>query len=237
MNERKALTLELKAEAEGEFRAVFSTLNVIDKDGDITRPGAFEPGAPVRIAQWGHNWGALPVGKGAIGADSTKAWVDGSFFLDTQAGMDTYKTVKALADLQEWSYGFEVTKSSNGNEGGKPVRILEAVKVFEVSPVMLGAGIGTHTEGIKGHLTLEDESEAALAAATRFVERVKSLAELRAKEGRTLSQSNRDRLKRHLQTLADMRDELETLLNETEPKAANALRAEFLKFQRLIAPI
>lgn len=39
--ERKNLAVSLKAETEGSVKAVFSTLNVIDKDGDVTLPGAF----------------------------------------------------------------------------------------------------------------------------------------------------------------------------------------------------
>lgn len=142
--------LELKADDQtGSFRAVFATLNVIDLDGDVTTPGAFRDGQEVRIARWGHNWFDLPVGKGVIHADEQQAWVDGQFFLDTTVGKDTYLTVKNLGQLQEWSYGFDVTKWSQGQFNGEDVRFLEGLNVHEVSPVMLGAGIGTHTEAIK----------------------------------------------------------------------------------------
>lgn len=238
MNERKGLTLELKA-AEGQFRAVFATLNVIDKDGDVTRPGAFKPGQEVRIAQWGHNWSALPVGKGVIGADDEKAWVDGSFFMDTTLGVDTYRTVKNLGGLQEWSYGFEVIKSANGAHEGRNVRFLDGLEVFEVSPVMIGAGVGTHTDAIKS-LTAEQEFEEAEAANAKVLKRMTVFHDLRAKEGRTLSAANRERLKRHLESLGTMRDEIEKLLAETEsepkdePKAVSVV-AEFARFQMLTA--
>jgi len=142
--------IEIKAEGqEGEFRAVFSTFNVIDLDGDVTLPGAFTEGQPVRIAYWGHRWQDLPVGRGEIHADEEKAWVDGRFFLDTEAGRETYLTVKNLGDLQEWSYGFDIDKWSHGEFEGQEVQFLEALNVHEVSPVLLGAGIGTYTESIK----------------------------------------------------------------------------------------
>lgn len=144
-------TIQLKADpAEaGQFVATFATLNVIDKDGDVTVPGAFQEGQAVRISAWGHNWGALPVGNGTIHADQEKAWVEGQFFLDTAAGKDTYLTVKNLGDLQEWSYGFEILKQSFGKFAERDVRFLEGLDTFEVSPVMLGAGIDTGTDAIK----------------------------------------------------------------------------------------
>ncbi len=134
----------------GSFKAVFSTFDVIDLDGDVTLPGAFTDGQKVRIAYWGHRWHDLPVGRGVVHADHEKAWVDGQFFLDTEAGMETYKTVKNLAELQEWSYGFDILESQPGKMGGEDVRFLTKLNVHEVSPVLLGAGIGTQTVAIKG---------------------------------------------------------------------------------------
>jgi HK97 family phage prohead protease len=134
---------------EGTFDAVFATFNVVDRDRDVTKPGAFRDGQKVRISAWGHNWGVLPVGKGVIHADDEKAWVDGRFFLDTEGGLDTYRTVKGLEELQEWSYGFDILTSAEGEFDGERVRYLESLDVYEVSPVMLGAGIGTRTTGIK----------------------------------------------------------------------------------------
>ncbi len=143
--------MEIKADGQpGEFRAVFSTFNVIDKDGDVTLPGAFKDGAAVRISYWGHRWQDLPVGRGVIHQDQEKAWVDGQFFLDTQAGKETYTVVKNLGELQEWSYGYDPVEWSVGKFEDREVRFLRQLDVPEVSPVMLGAGVDTHTESIKG---------------------------------------------------------------------------------------
>jgi HK97 family phage prohead protease len=143
--------MEIKANGQpGEFRAVFSTFNVIDHDGDVTLPGAFKDNAAVRISYWGHRWQDLPVGRGVIHQDEKQAWVDGVFFLETQAGKETYLTVKGLGDLQEWSYGYDILNSELGKQDGQDVRFLKALEVPEVSPVLLGAGIDTRTEEIKG---------------------------------------------------------------------------------------
>ena len=143
--------MEFKAEGKpGEFTATFATLNVIDHDGDVTVPGAFKDGQAIPIAYWGHRWGDLPVGRGVVHADEEKAWVNGRFFLDTIGGLDTYRTVKNLEELQQWSYGFDIEESSMGQFEGQDVRFLEGLETHEVSPVLLGAGIGTQTTSIKG---------------------------------------------------------------------------------------
>jgi HK97 family phage prohead protease len=136
----------------GEFQAIFSTLNVKDHDGDVTLPGAFKEGQKVRISYWGHRWQDLPVGRGEIHADDAKAWVDGRLFLDTEAGRETFLTVKNLGELQEWSYGFDIEERSEGDWEGDQVQFLRRLEVYEVSPVMLGAGLDTRTVAIKGLL-------------------------------------------------------------------------------------
>lgn len=167
------VAVELKAEGDpGAFVATFSTLNVIDRDGDVTVPGAFKDGQAVRISAWGHNWGALPVGKGTIRSDDERAWVEGQFFLDTAHGEQTYRTVKNLGELQEWSYGFDVLAAEPGTFDGRDVRFLRGLDVFEVSPVMIGAGVDTRTDQIKTAKTGRRNSAAdreRLAAVRRLL--------------------------------------------------------------------
>lgn len=220
--ERKVLAAaDFKASGDtGAFRATLATLQVIDKDGDVTRPGAFVVGTPVKIMQWGHNWSALAVGKGVLGADDERAWVDGQFFLDTTAGKETYLTVKALGDLQEWSYGYTVGQASYGEQEGRSVRFLEKLNVFEASPVMIGAGVGTGTDSIKSGtagMTLDDHTAAVLAANAEYVDRCKALVALRAKEGRTLSTANMARLKTHHEALVSVVTDLGALLEAVAP--------------------
>ncbi len=145
--------IEFKAEGEGEpgeFSATFATLNVIDHDRDVIETGAVKEGQAVRVAYWGHGWGKLPVGRGVLHSDAEKAWIDGRFFLDTIGGLDTYTTVKHLDELQQWSFGFDIEESRSGQFEGQDVTFLEALEIYEVSPVMLGAGIDTETAWIKG---------------------------------------------------------------------------------------
>lgn len=150
----KGLRFSVKSADEGTVTAVFATFNVKDLDGDVTLPGAFEDGAEVLISAYNHGtWGScLPVGKGVIHSDKNKAWMEGQFFLDTMAGKETFATVKNTGDLQEWSYGYKVLTTGEVTDEmyqNGVYRVLEKVKVFEVSPVMVGAGIGTETVSIK----------------------------------------------------------------------------------------
>lgn len=155
--------IALKADGDGEpgeFTAVFSRFNVVDHDGDVTMPGAFKDGQAVRIAYWGHRWADLPVGRGVVHQDDEKAWVEGRFFLDTVAGKETYLTVKNLGELQEWSYGFDILEGEPGVFDGQDVNYLRRLEVYEVSPVLLGAGIGTGTTDIKARAAEGDGDEA-----------------------------------------------------------------------------
>lgn len=140
--ERKALSgVTVKDAAKGIVQAAFVTFDAVDLDGDVTRKSAFKDGTAVRISAFNHgSWeGALPVGKGVVRLAGNQAVCDMQFFMDTQHGRDTFTTVKEMGDLQEWSWGFNITDAEPGEVEGKSVRIIKAVDIHEVSPVLLGA--------------------------------------------------------------------------------------------------
>lgn len=154
----KGLRFSVKSADQGTVEAVFATFNVKDLDGDVTLPGAFEDGAEVLISAYNHGtWGdKLPVGKGVIRVDETKAWMEGQFWLDMLSGAETFKAVKNAGDLQEWSYGYNVLETGEVTDAMYQLgvwRVLKKLRVFEVSPVMVGAGIGTETVSIKSAKT------------------------------------------------------------------------------------
>lgn len=159
---------------QGQFIAKFAELNVIDKDGDVLLSGILGPNsrntgdAPlkVRIASWGHKWQELPVGRGEIYEEDGALYCAGKFFLNTEGGLETYTTVKELGDLAEWSFGFDIEGAEPGFFDGKEVRYLNRVRVFEVSPVLQGAGIGTHTVDMKSRKAAAPSSSLALVERT-----------------------------------------------------------------------
>jgi HK97 family phage prohead protease len=241
------IELKLDNQEEGAFRATFSRFNVVDLDNDVTLAGAFQNGEKVRIAQWGHNWGMPVIGTGVIDSDTETAWVDGQFNLKMTAGRDTYEAVKFAGDLQEFSYGFDIKDWSIGEFDGREVRFLRAVKVYEVSPVLLGAGIGTGLDSIKSldvltahGKTLADHRDALLAGARDLVSRYEALAASEAKEGRAISTARREQMGSIAHELETSATALRTILKETEPKReddgeavkalADTLRGEQLRF-------
>jgi hypothetical protein len=143
--------VRIKDADQGLVEAVFSTFDVVDKDGDVTRKGAFTDGADVVISAYGHqSWdGELPIGKGVIRVRGDEAILEGQFFLDTAAGKDTFTVVKELGDLQEWSYSLEEVEAERGDFNGKNVRFLNKITVKETSPVLRGAGVDTRTLAVK----------------------------------------------------------------------------------------
>ena len=142
-------------EETGTVEAVFSVFNEIDSDNDVVLPKSIRSGYGDKgVAMvWGHDWKNI-IGKGKIIQDDNKALFKGSFNMNTLAGKEAYETVKAMGDLQQWSFGFEVLDSEVGmfsKDGGeeKEVRYLKDLKVWEVSPVMVGANQNTHTVAVK----------------------------------------------------------------------------------------
>lgn len=153
--QRKSVQVEIKDAEKGQIEAVFSTFNAIDADGDVTAPGAFEDGAEVVISAYGHSsWmGELPVGKGTIKQTKEDARLVGQFFLDTANGKEHFAVIKQLGKKQQWSYGYDVKGTGSVDDLPKALRAAERVltklHVYEVSPVLVGAGVETRTETVK----------------------------------------------------------------------------------------
>ena len=224
---------------EGSIRLVFATLNVIDSQGDVTMPGAFTDGAEVLISAYGHSssWGsALPVGKGSIREVGDQAIFEGQFFLDTEDGQKNYQTVKNVGPLQEFSYGYDPVKRSFGEFEGRDVRFLEQVKVYEVSPVLLGAGVGTRILDIKDGADASrgrfvDHIEGVLDDARDLVERAKSIREKRKEKDRDLSDERKGQLVKAAGEFKNLAQELDAMTQEPVTIDASAL---FLQSQRTL---
>jgi hypothetical protein len=228
---RKSFTgIEFKKDKPGSFTARIATLNVIDKDGDVTLNGAFPEGKEILISAYQHtSWeGALPVGKGVVHESGNDVLVEGEFNLNTESGKEHYEAIKFAPQLTEWSYGFKILATDDENttwkDNPKVWRILKSVDIFEASPVLRGAGVNTATLAIKSDnpTSYSDQAEAVLAAVNDLVLRSESLADLRRKEGRELSAANKERLTTLQKSLADLSGNIKTLLETPEPKTDKA---------------
>jgi hypothetical protein len=243
--EKALRNVEIKDAAKGHVSAVFATLDVVDKDGDVTVKGAFKEGQKVAISNFGHKiWeGAPPVGKGVIKEVGNEAVFEGQFFMNTTHGRDAFETVKALCEDDgpgtEWSYGFDVEDSEPAKKGStygpNHRRTLKAMKVHEVSPVLVGAGVGTRVTGIKEKKTFAEQLQDVVASVKAVSERAADVMAMRAEKGKGLGEES-------LTALKGLKDELDALLKKSEEAAveddsdlesANAvLRAAFLRFHR-----
>jgi hypothetical protein len=227
--EHKRFSPELKlSDVEGVFRATIATLNVKDKDGDVTLPGFFgKQTVPILI---GHDWGMIPVGKGQILEDGNKAVLEAKLNLEDANAKSAYEWLKFDFENgtpgQEFSYGYSLEEGGfkSGQFKGEDVRFLQptkdgnpGAKIHEASLVLVGAGEGTGTQVVKTVLVpreglkFSEHITAVLAAVSAFVERARSLADLRAKEDRTLSDDN-------LEKIRELRAGLDGILEGSTPE-------------------
>lgn len=206
--------VKVKDATKGEVEAVFSVFNVLDHDGDVVLPGAIKDGSKVVISAYGHksHTGALPVGKGVIETSKDEAILKGQFFMNTEAGRDTFEVVKELEDLGEWSYSLNDVVSKSGEFQGQAANFIKSVFVKEVSPVLMGAGIGTHTLSTKG-LKFSEEGEQVVSLLGAFLGRAEEVMALRAEKGRSLGAESADLLKQ----IDDLAAKARALLTEPAP--------------------
>lgn len=218
MTETKRIELK-RLDDEGVGLAKIATLSAVDHDGDTYAPGAFGDQEVKVLA--GHSWEGIPLGKGRVFERGDEAVAEFKLNLDTTAGLEWHKALKFdLANgkpLQEWSYGFQVLDSMDEMRDGKAIRVLKSLEVFEVSPVVKGAGVDTGTVAIKG-------KKAFLDTAWNVIEWAERLASEREAEGKPF----RPAWESHLKELKDRLDALLSRVDDpTDTRKAEMLLAEF----------
>ena len=229
----------------GAFKAVFATMNVIDAHDDLTLPGAFRE-QEIIIGGWNHaSWNtgteSLPVGRGRIFEKGNEAIVEGQFFLSTTAGYETYKTIKEIGKLQEWSYSLPEIEYEYKTMDDRIIRILKKIKVNEVAPVLMGAGKETRTIDIKTNtkekkgLSFLEHTEKVKNECKELTQRIKKIDDLRKTQNRLFSKKSID----YVKTLKKDFEELLDILTQVEKRSADTLIEskvlynEMLKFQEI----
>ncbi len=191
----KSLAGKLKAMDDvGRGLAVIATMNVIDKDGDVTLPGAFGE-QTVKVVPT-HDWSHVPLGKATLKEQGDEVIAEFGLNLEIEAARDWHSSMKLDLEsppaLQEWSYGFTITGFSFGQFEDQDVRFLSALKVHEISPVMVGAGVNTRTLALKESeerpsMKLADQIGAVLTELGTVIARCDAIKQVRAEDGRDLS--------------------------------------------------
>tara|TARA_R110000824_G_scaffold297909_2_gene486136 strand:+ start:3875 stop:4690 length:816 start_codon:yes stop_codon:yes gene_type:complete len=238
----KEFKLSTTDDVEGKVEAVFSVFNEVDSDGDVVLPNSIKSGYGERgVAMvWAHDWKDV-VGRGEIVDDGNKAIFKGQFIMDTERGRDAFNTVKAMGDLQQWSFGYEVDDYEVGmfkkDSQEIEVRYLKNVKVWEVSPVLVGANQNTSTllvksdeelredcvkdtkiEEIKEPKRFNEDVDELLIKLSTVLKRAKELTALRLKKEKLLSEKSTDVLEELQDTLQEVFQDIDTLLDIASPK-------------------
>ena len=158
-------------EINGEGRAlavIVDDLSAVDHDGDTYVAGAFSwkgDGNQWAMIVPAHQRQHMPLGKVRIYEEGGAVLAEMWFNLETQAGSEWHKTLSFDVEngnpVQEWSFGYTLPDFDFRQEGSKRIRVLKRVDVYEVSPVLRGAGLRTRTLDVKG-LSLKSEQFDAL---------------------------------------------------------------------------
>jgi hypothetical protein len=114
----------------------------------------------------------MPLGKARIFEQGDQIVADVQFN-PTPDGQAWYLAIKWDFEnpppIQQYSWGYDATRSRPGEFKGQRVRFLDALKIHEVSPVVVGASIGTATASVKQFGLSPGELE-VLHAAQRVVD-------------------------------------------------------------------
>lgn len=252
--QHKTVNLITTDEVEGKVQAVFSNFNEVDSDGDVVLPNSIKSGYGERgVAMvWAHDWKDV-IGRGEIKQDDHRAVFEGQFIMDTDRGRDAFNTVKAMGDLQQWSFGFQVDDAEQGQfqkDGqSEEVRYIKSATVFEVSPVLVGANQSTYTVAVKEQkekdvkdvesgLRFTDEADNVLITINNFIDRAKELTSLRLDKGKTLSKSAQESLMQIQDRIQEVYNDLDNILGLGEEEAEqpkDSIDALWLNTQEVLA--
>lgn len=164
MLERKAVVCEFKADGKpGEFTALFSVFDNIDRDGDRIHKGAFLPAFeknPTPPIVWTHRWDIPPIGETLDAEETAKgARGHGKLFVDDhEIARQVYTGLKSGA-LTQFSFAYEVKRFelTEPEEDEKTVRwdgkireLKEFSELYEWGPTLVGANPDTELLSAKG---------------------------------------------------------------------------------------
>ena len=155
-------------EAEGIVEAYTNTMGVVDADGDIVEPTAFNASIadnlPIPVLS-GHDQGKL-VGKVIfaqprhIEGDEYRLFTRMQMNMETEAGRDAFSNV-AGDFVREWSIGFNIPKESDVEQEGSDVstviRRIGNLDWVEVSSVIRGSSPSTVTVAAKASPVTEEK--------------------------------------------------------------------------------
>lgn len=258
----KYLPAFTKAVTDRTVVGFFAIHGNVDAGSDRSHPGAFAHATDGRNRVkhlWNHGGGMFDQGQSPpiaaiksiseVGLDGLSAEVlsyaidatGGALvereYLDTPRGNEVLAGIRAGA-ITEMSYAYEVTRHDFVTEGGREIRNIYAMTLFDTSDVNWGMNPATSAQkSALAAMPLADHFAAVLATVDGFAERMADLKRLRETDHRHLSGVNTERLKSIYAALTPLADDIAALIARPDaPKAASPeLHRLFLDTQRLIA--
>lgn len=241
---------------------VFAVHGNVDSGGDRSWPGAFADttaqGRDRVQFLWQHNSWEPPIAAinyiKEIGRDALPAPVLGyaptatggvevsrTYFENSRA-QEIFEGVSKKA-IREMSYAYNALQYDFEESDGKHIRNLRKVELYDVSDVNWGmnpatAGMKSLQRLLESEMPFTEHASGVESALTAFVERATHMQEVRAKEGRVLSDANRKRIEALVASLKSMTNDLGELLAATAPKAdPQEALALLVEWQRTLAKL
>lgn len=222
----------------GGFEGYLSIFNNLDEVGDIVLPGAFIETIPSFIKDgWialSHDWDELAI------AYILDAYEDNTGLYIKCAFHSTDEAQEARTVMMERAAAGKSIKLSIGYceeeaEQTPAGRLLKKLKLYEGSYVNAPANTLADVTNVKSNnLKLEDEFNQTLSSVKEVTNRLEKIKELRTKQGRVLSASNREKLEAFQNQLASIQEILSELLTTSDaPKQEDSTKSNSLEARTL----
>lgn len=237
----KSFPTQWKAtDTEGEIEAWVSVYDNVDSYGDRVQFGAFSKSIAsfLPAVVWQHDL-TIPIGK-TLSIEEVPAGdarlpisirdnggllAKGLLNLATTAGRDAYEHIK-FGSVNQYSFGYDEVLTTPNADGTKN---LDEVKIYEWSPVTLGANSLTQTQSVKS-MRIEDKLAALSTLVDNAEEHAHAFADMKQKAGRVLNSRIRGMILSLADQLKDASKSLYELHKESEPitDTTSAKRAQLL---------
>lgn len=181
-----------------------------DSYGDVIVRGAFAKSIASRSTKFLYEHGTA-IGKQLEIREDEKGLFGRWSIVDTQAGTDAYKLAKAGV-LDSLSIGYRTVSDEYRAEDG--VRLLKEVELYEVSAVAIPANRNAVITDVK---SFHHHSSDVQVAVREWLERVKSGADIRAQDGRDLSEARKAHMAAVSGSLRAAAEEVDALLVPPAP--------------------
>ncbi len=193
-----------------------------DSYGDVVVRGAFAESIAKRPTKLLYEH-MEPIGKQLSIEENDEGLFGRWSIVNTRAGEDAYKLAKAGV-LDSLSIGYFTLEADYREDG---VRLLRKVDLFEVSAVAIPANKNAVITDVKSlGRPFEQHSEIVLTTIKEWLARVKSGSDLRATDGRALSEARKELLVAMSGSLRGAADGLDALLAPPSPPETINVGAE-----------